>query len=140
MTEDDEERIDRALRKQAMGVELDSNDRWCLRAYERYERERRERETRAQPLDTVVVDDTSELFDAEGVLNRELVDAVGYALSETSNQLREESRAEIDKLQRTIDQLRIELAEQRGEVFAWRDIRPDKVVDLPKWRRNNNAA
>jgi hypothetical protein len=99
-----------------------------------------ERETRVQPLDTVLVDDTTELFDAEGNFNEELVDAVGYALSETSHQLRQESRAEIDKLQRTIDELRIELAEQRGEVFAWREIRTDKVIDLPKWRRNNNAA
>src|SRR5262245_36076544 len=140
MTEDDEERIERALRRQATGCALDVIDRWCLQAHARRERARREQETRVQPLDTVLVDDTSGLFDAEGNLNEELVDAVGYALSETSHQLRQESRAEIDKLQRTIDALRVELAEQRGEIFAWRDIRTDKVIDLPKWRRSKNAA
>ena len=59
----------------------------------------------------------------------------GYALG----QLHEESRTQIERLSKTIEQLRIELAEQRGEVFALRELRTDKVIDLPKWR-NHNAA
>ena len=135
VTEDDEERIERALQRQARGYALDVIDRWCLRAYERRERGRRERDMRVPRLDTAMVDDTSGLFDCRGNLNEELVDAVGYALGETSSQLRQESRAEIDKLQRTIDQLRAELAEQR-------DMKTRKVIDLPKmnWRGGNNAA
>jgi len=125
-----------------MGLALDRDDLWCLRVHARHEQQRREQATRVQRLDTVMVDNTSELFDAEGNLNEELVDAVGYALSETSHQLRQESRAEVDKLQRTIDQLRAELAEQRGEPCTWRDVKAaGKVIDLPKmnWRRGNAA-
>jgi hypothetical protein len=131
MTDDDKIRIERALRRQAEGFPLDTIDQWVLQAHERRERARRERETRVQRLDTMPVDDASALFDAEGNLNEELVDAVGYALSETSHQLRKE-----------IDQLRAELAEQRGEPCVWRDVKAaGKVIDLPKmnWRRGNAA-
>jgi hypothetical protein len=50
MTEDDRERIVRALERQAMGLELSAQDRWCLKAHARHEQ--REHSADGMKLDT----------------------------------------------------------------------------------------
>jgi hypothetical protein len=141
MTEDDEKRIAYALRKQAAGLDLDASDRHCLRVHERWQQP----PTREQRLDSVFVE-AAPVFDSDGVLNEELVDAIGYAIGETSNLLRREFRAENEKLVRSVrrlHKLEKEVAELRGELRATRsmiDARSSNVIDVPRSAWRHNAA
>jgi len=126
MTEDDEN-IQRALHKQRLGLALDAQDRWCLQAHERRERN----ETRAQPLDTGLVNDTPAAFDADGILTEELADTLGYALAQVTDELRQEFQSDLNALR---DQLRVTRSLVDND-------RANTVVDLPKmnWHKSNAA-
>jgi len=157
----DIERIERAVRKQANGFALDTDDRWALKVHERHERERSE--TRAPKLDTVFVNDTPALFDADGVINKDLAEDIGYALAEISSELREDYTTRLHKHEVTIARLEGEMRALRavraseavvasksiGDAiekslcnFIEKHLRPveGEVIDLPSWRQRNGAA
>jgi hypothetical protein len=148
MTEDDKERIVRALEKQALGLELDAQDRWCLKVHEKHECE--SKTVRAQPLDTVFVDDASG-FGEDQQYPQHFIDDIGFVI----HILRQEFHAEDEKLAKNLTELlnkctqqqeaaenvRVrelerEVAELRGELRATRsmidDARSNNIIDVPR--------
>jgi len=123
MTEDDRERIARALQKQAMGLQLDADDRWCLKVHARHEQ--RQQRGEVAKLDTVLVDDTPALFDADGVINKDLAEDIAYALGEISSELREDYTTRLHKHE-------VMIARLEGEIKAMRAIRANDAVVASK--------
>ena len=132
MTENDRERIERALRKQAEGLTLDAHDRWCIRAAERYEWQQQRDE--AEKSDTYfVADATAEaepfILDPNDPFTAAITDAIGYALAQAEHELRQEFQRELKAL--------------RDQVRVTRTLDDDRVnvIDLPKmsWRCRDAA-
>lgn len=169
MTEDDEERIERALRRQAMGLPLSTQDRWCLKAHKRREERTMQSESK---LDTNTSSNEAwnDWFYAnlqtylDNSYTPATADAVCELIGPAKRELREGFREQIRKLE-------IEVAELRGQVRAIRtttgtdaitaakfvgdaiqkpliDYIDERlgggakgdVIDLPSWRQNRGAA
>jgi hypothetical protein len=147
MTEDDKERIAQVLEKQALGLDLDAQDRWCLKMHEQHERE-------SKTVRAVLVNDTSG-FGEDQQYPEHFIDDIGFVI----HTLRQEFRAEDEKLAKNLSvllhnwkqretaennklrELEKEVAMLRGELRGMReDRRNDNVVELPRSGWKHDAA
>jgi hypothetical protein len=142
VSERDDDLIEQARVRKARG-HTNALDEWRLRAAERREERTMTRNDNALDTDPNAAEAWNDWFDArfDTAMRDKWVDSFGEALGVKAAEL----RAEIERLSKTVEQLRVELAEQRGEMRAWRDVKAakaSKVIDLPKmnWRRDGSAA
>lgn len=134
------------------------DDRWCLQVHERHKQ--RQQRGEVAKLDTLIVNDGPALFDADGIINKELADDIGYALAEITSELRADYTAQLHKQEIAIARLEGEMralrairandavvaSKQIGDAiekslcnFIEKHLRRDaegEVIDLPSWRQN----